>query len=122
MCALISRVCVCVCKGKLSIVELREVITPFLTGPLIHHHNALLSCILVNTLRDSPPAETALWVTSSAPPAGPKPGTDNPTEHQLKREVMSISARERSKCGCHPVACPSEAREFGCCGTELLTP
>jgi hypothetical protein len=83
----------------LSDGELIEEIGTFIKGPNIRLHNILLSALISNTARDSPPTEVALWVTDGddASSSATKPPGGDVTERKLKMEVMGISARERKR-------------------------
>lgn len=85
--------------GRLSDGELIEEIGTFIKGPNIRLHNILLSALISNTARDSPPTEVALWVTDGddASSSATKPPGGDVTERKLKMEVMGISARERKR-------------------------
>ena len=68
----------------------------------LHLHNTLLAALYANTLRDPPPSDVAPWVVATDKPttasknAGAS-GANDKAEERLKKEVMSIHARDRRR-------------------------
>nr|OQO18337.1 hypothetical protein B0A51_13732 [Rachicladosporium sp. CCFEE 5018]OQO18507.1 hypothetical protein B0A51_14250 [Rachicladosporium sp. CCFEE 5018] len=103
--------------GNLSQPELTYVLAPLLSPipsvipasnfaappvSLLSLHNTLITCLYANVQRDAPPTEVAPWVVATdKPAAGTKTagatGTNDATEERLKREVMSLHARDRRR-------------------------
>lgn len=64
-------------------------------------HNQLITCIYANITRDPPPTEVAPWVVATDKPSASKNagpiGASDKAEERLKREIMSIHARDRRR-------------------------
>ena len=68
----------------------------------LHLHNALLTALYANTLRDPPPTDVAPWVVATDKPTTASKnagagGANDITEERLKKEVMAIHARDRRR-------------------------
>ncbi|KAK4614274.1 hypothetical protein CLAFUR0_09301 [Fulvia fulva] len=104
--------------GQLNQAELAWVLQPYLSpvpsvitsadpskSPLstLRLHNAFLASIYENTLRDYPPTDVAPWVvatdkpTATAKNTGPGSGANDKADERLKREVMTLHARDRKR-------------------------
>jgi transcriptional coactivator HFI1/ADA1 len=69
---------------------------------ILHLHNTLISCLYANIQRDSPSSDVAPWVVATDKPtaaskAAGAVGANDKAEERLKREVMSIHARDRRR-------------------------
>jgi transcriptional coactivator HFI1/ADA1 len=105
------------CQGHLNQAEMSWVLQPLLipalptltsgnTSPApqstLHLHNILIACLYANIQRDPPPSEVAPWVVATDKPttaskAAGAVGANDKAEERLKREVMSIHARDRRR-------------------------
>jgi transcriptional coactivator HFI1/ADA1 len=103
--------------GQLNQAELSWVLQPLLTvapstttstippttpQSILHLHNTLLACLYANIQRDPPASEVAPWVVATDKPtaaskAAGAVGANDKAEERLKREVMSIHARDRRR-------------------------
>ncbi|TKA27009.1 hypothetical protein B0A50_05200 [Salinomyces thailandicus] len=74
-------------------------------GSVLYLHNALITALYANCIRDAPGTEVAPWVVAVDRPAGGgKAGgggglgaQGDEAEERLKREVMSLGARDRRR-------------------------
>jgi transcriptional coactivator HFI1/ADA1 len=107
--------------GSLNQAELTWVLAPLFSGPAIIAgsaaingadapkptslctlHNTLITSIYANTLRDPPPTDVAPWVVATDKPTssaktGAGSGANDQAEERLKREVMTLHARDRKR-------------------------
>ncbi|KAM0718005.1 hypothetical protein Q7P37_006337 [Cladosporium fusiforme] len=103
--------------GQLNQAELSYVLQPALSAapsvitsinptssPLstLHLHNTLVACLFANIQRDAPPADVAPWVVATDKPTAASKaagaiGANDKAEERLKREVMSLHARDRRR-------------------------
>lgn len=68
----------------------------------LHLHNILIACLYANIQRDPPSSEVAPWVVATDKPTAASKtagavGANDKAEERLKREVMSIHARDRRR-------------------------
>jgi transcriptional coactivator HFI1/ADA1 len=105
------------CEGQLNQAEMSWVLQPLLNpvpstvAPVqsssppqstLHLHNILITCLYANIQRDSPSSEVAPWVVATDKPATASKtagavGANDKAEERLKREVMSMHARDRRR-------------------------
>jgi len=80
--------------------ELGSVIRPLLRSKpgLTRLHNQYLLCVYANAMREPPETEIAPWVSHQGKAnLLPKPATGDAHERRLKKEVMSLPARDRRR-------------------------
>ncbi|KAK4540350.1 hypothetical protein LTR36_009307 [Oleoguttula mirabilis] len=103
--------------GNLNQAELSWVLQPLLSAApsaitsadlsrsppfTLHLHNTLIAVLCANLYRDPPPTDVAPWVVATDKPstttknAGAS-GANDKAEERLKREIMSLHARDRRR-------------------------
>jgi len=112
-----GRVSLTKAPGQLNQAELSWVLQPLLTiatsattstippstpQSTLHLHNTLIACLYANIQRDPPASEVASWVVATDKPtaaskAAGAVGANDKAEERLKREVMSVHARDRRR-------------------------
>lgn len=104
-------------RGTINQAELSWVLQPLLSATpaapsadsnrtpisILGLHNQLLTSIYANTLRDLPPTEVAPWVVATDKPQNTSKnvaggsGANDKAEERLKKEIMSLHARDRAR-------------------------